>query len=74
MSTAPRSSAPAPGTTRKKFRPPELPEAAKLREAREKLKRMSREELLEITVEVGIHNPDGTLKERHVTSGKSPRK
>lgn len=51
--------------TESQFKPPELPEEALLRAAHERLKRMSREEFLEITVAAGIHNPDGTLTERY---------
>ncbi len=43
------------------YSPPELPEAAKLRAAIERLKKMSPDEVFETSVRAGIHNPDGTL-------------
>jgi hypothetical protein len=40
-----------------------------MRAAHERLKRMTREEFLEISVAVGVDNPDGTLAE-HLRSPK----
>lgn len=47
------------------YKPPELPEAEQFRQALERVRRMTPEEIFQSSVDVGIHNPDGTLTEHY---------
>ena len=49
----------------KNFQPPELPEAEAHRKARERISKMTSEELLQTFVDSGINNPDGTLTKEY---------
>ena len=48
------------------FQPPELPEADKLRAAVEAARKLTPREVLQISVDAGIHNADGTLTRKYL--------
>ena len=55
----------APASRWAGFRPPELPEADKLRAAVEAARKLTPREVLQISVNAGIHNADGTLTRKY---------
>jgi hypothetical protein len=50
------------------FKPPPLREAAALKAAVDAARRLSPAEVLRISIDAGIHNPDGTLTEKYRAS------
>lgn len=47
------------------YQPPSLPEAEKLRDAVEVARKLTPQQVIEISIAAGIHNADGTLTSKY---------
>ena len=56
---------PAPASRWAGFQPPPLPEADKLRSAVEAARRLTPRQVLQVSINAGIHNADGTLTSKY---------
>lgn len=55
----------APASRWAEFQPPPLPEADKLRSAVEAARKLTPREVLQVSINAGIHNANGTLTSKY---------
>jgi hypothetical protein len=65
MSGNTKSKAAEPASRWAGFHPPQLAEADKLKAAVEAARQLSPRQVLQVSIDAGIHNPDGTLSNKY---------